>query len=109
MKYIPQILIAISVAGSLLFSVASDAQTTQQTDSVKTEAEYTDGEVKRIDISSGKITIRHGVIKNLDMPPMTMVFTVKEKSMLKEVSAGDQIRFIVISDNGRMVITEILK
>jgi Cu(I)/Ag(I) efflux system protein CusF len=109
MKYIQQILIVISVAGSLLFSVASVAQTSQQTDSLKTEAAYTDGEVKRIDMSSGKITIKHGFIKSLDMPPMTMVFTVKEKALLNDIAVGDQVRFIVISDNGKMVITEILK
>jgi Cu(I)/Ag(I) efflux system protein CusF len=109
MKYIQQILIVISVAGGFLFSVASDAQTSQQTDSLKTEAAYTDGEVKRIDMSSGKITIKHGFIKSLDMPPMTMVFTVKEKALLNDIAVGDQVRFIVISDNGKMVITEILK
>lgn len=109
MKYIQQILIAISVAGSLLFSLASVAQTTQQTDSAKRVVAYTEGEVKRIDMSLGKITIKHGAIKNLDMPPMTMVFTVKEKSMLKEIAPGDQVRFVVVSDNEKMVITEILK
>jgi Cu(I)/Ag(I) efflux system protein CusF len=109
MKYIQQILIVIFVAGSLLFSLASVAQTSEQTDSVKTEAAYTDGEVKRIDMSSGKITIKHGFIKSLDMPPMTMVFTVKEKALLNDIAVGDQVRFIVISDNGKMVITEMLK
>ena len=109
MKYIKQILVAIVAVGGLLFSLTSLAQTTQHTDSEKTETAYTVGEVKRVDLSLGKITIKHGFIKNLDMPPMTMVFTVKEKSMLKEVSPGDQIRFFVISDSGKMVITELLK
>jgi len=109
MTYIKQILVAIAAVGGLLFSVASVAQTTSQTDAAKTEATYTEGEVKRVDMSLGKITIKHGFIQNLEMPPMTMVFTVKEKSMLKEVSPGDQIRFMVISDHGKMVITELLK
>lgn len=109
MKFIKQFLVAMTTAGALLFSLASIAQITQQTDSLRTEAAYTDGEVKRIDMSSGKITIKHGFIKSLDMPPMTMVFTVKEKSMLKEVFPGDQIRSIVISNNEKMVITEMIK
>ena len=109
MKYLKNIVLVMVAAGSVLVSRIGDAQTTQQADLVKTETKYAEGEVKRLDSSLGKITIKHGAIKNLDMPPMTMVFTVKEKSMLKEVSPGDQIRFLVISDNGKMIITELLK
>jgi Cu(I)/Ag(I) efflux system protein CusF len=109
MKYLKNIVLVMVAAGSVLVSRIGDAQTTQQADIVKTETKYAEGEVKRVDSSLGKITIKHGAIKNLDMPPMTMVFTVKEKSMLKDVSPGDQIRFLVISDNGKMIITELLK
>ncbi len=28
----------------------------------------TDGEVKKVDLDNGKITLKHGDIKNLDMP-----------------------------------------
>ena len=109
MKFIKQFLVAMTTAGALLFSLASIAQTPQPTSSAKTDAVYTDGEVKRVDLSAGKITIKHGFIKSLDMPPMTMVFTVKEKSMLNDIATGDQVRFIVVSENGKMVITELVK
>ncbi|MEO7105496.1 MAG: copper-binding protein [Rhodoferax sp.] len=33
-----------------------------------------EGEVRKIDKESKKITLRHGPLKNLDMPAMTMVF-----------------------------------
>ena len=46
----------------------------------------TEGEVKKINTATGKITIKHGPIVNLDMPPMTMVFGVEDKAMLENVS-----------------------
>ena len=67
----------------------------------------TDGEVRRIDKEAGKITIKHGEIKHMEMPGMTMVFSVKEKALLDKVEAGQKIQFIVTQDNGRMIVTEI--
>lgn len=63
-----------------------------------------DGEVRKIDLSAKKITLKHGEIKNLDMPPMTMVFQVKDPSMLDKVKVGDKVRFTVESANGAMTI-----
>lgn len=67
----------------------------------------TDGEVRKVDKEAGKITLRHGDIKHLDMPGMTMVFAVKEKSMLDKVQAGDKVRFMVADEKGKMVVTDI--
>jgi Cu/Ag efflux protein CusF len=71
------------------------------------QASMTDGEVKKIDREQAKLTIKHGDIKNLDMPGMTMVFLVKDKSYLDKVKVGDKIKFTVMMENGKMVITEI--
>lgn len=52
------------------------------------------GEVKKIDESSGKITLKHGPAKSLGMDePMTMVYRVKDPAMLKQVKAGDKVTF----------------
>lgn len=52
------------------------------------------GEVKKIDEAAGKITLKHGPIKNLDMDDeMTMVFRVKDPAMLKQVKVGDKVQF----------------
>ena len=67
----------------------------------------TDGEVRKVDKDAGKITIKHGEIKHMEMPGMTMVFSVKEKALLDKVEAGQKIQFIVTQDNGRMIVTEI--
>jgi Cu(I)/Ag(I) efflux system periplasmic protein CusF len=54
-----------------------------------------DGEVRRIDAANGKITLKHGEIKNLDMPGMTMVFRIKDPVMLEKLVVGDKIKFTV--------------
>ncbi len=66
----------------------------------------TDGEIKKLDKESGKVTIKHGEIKNLDMPPMTMVFRVKDPSMLEKVKVGDKINFSADKINGNFTVTE---
>lgn len=67
----------------------------------------TDAEVRRIDKDAGKITLRHGEIKHLGMPPMTMVFTVRDKALLDKTSVGAKVRIQVVSENGQMVVTEL--
>lgn len=65
-----------------------------------------DGEIKKIDKESGKITIKHGEIKNLDMPAMTMVFRVKNSTMLEQFKAGDKINFTADKINGNFTVTQ---
>lgn len=70
-------------------------------------AEMTDGEVRKVDKGAKKITIKHGPIKNLDMPGMTMVFQAKDLGMLEKVQKGDKVKFKAAMDGNAMVITEI--
>lgn len=70
---------------------------------------YTVGEIRKVDTVQGKLTIRHGDIKNLGMPGMTMNFKVKEPAMLGQVQVGDAVRFVVERENGVLVITELQK
>jgi Cu/Ag efflux protein CusF len=67
----------------------------------------TDGEVKKVDLDNGKITLKHGDIKNLDMPGMTMVFTVRDKGQLTNLKPGDKVQFMVVQEGGKMIITDI--
>lgn len=67
----------------------------------------TDGEIKKIDPLNGKVTIKHGEIKHLDMPGMTMVFTAKDKAILSNFKPGDQVKFMVTSESGKMIVTDI--
>ena len=69
--------------------------------------DLTDGEVRKIDLEAGKVTLKHAEIKSLDMPAMTMVFVVKDKAMLERLKTGDKIRFKAINDGGKYTLTEI--
>jgi Cu(I)/Ag(I) efflux system protein CusF len=60
----------------------------------------TEGEVRKIDKETGKVTLKHGEIKNLEMPGMTMVFQVKDPALLEKVKAGDQVSFTADKVNG---------
>ncbi len=74
----------------------------------KPTAVYADGEVRKVDRDNKKLTIRHGEIKNLDMPPMTMVFGVSPPSLMDKVRTGDKIRFKAVDQGGgNLVVTEI--
>lgn len=53
----------------------------------------TEGEVRRVDTRAQTITLKHGEIKNLDMPPMTMAFKVQDPAVLTQFKAGDKVRF----------------
>ena len=68
-------------------------------------AALSSGTVKKIVKDSGKITIKHGPLANLDMPGMTMVFRVKDPAMLDQVKAGDKIKFIAEKMNGALTVT----
>ena len=69
-------------------------------------ADMTDGEVRKIDKENKKITLKHGEIKNLQMPGMTMVFQVKDPAMLDSVKQGDKVMFKAEKSGGAMVVTE---
>jgi len=71
-------------------------------------AELASGEVRRIDKAQGKITLRHGEIRSLDMPPMSMVFRVRDPAALDSVKVGDKVLFSAMKDgDGSYVVTAI--
>jgi|APFre7841882724_1041349.scaffolds.fasta_scaffold00500_7 Cu(I)/Ag(I) efflux system protein CusF len=68
-----------------------------------------EGEVRKVDRDARKLTIKHGPIANLDMPPMTMVFGVKDAAALDNLRTGDRIRFRAEMDGSNYVVTRIEK
>ena len=70
-------------------------------------AEMTEGVIRKIDRENKKITIKHGEIKNLEMPGMTMVFQVKDPGMLDTVKTGDNVKFRAEKTGGSFVVTDI--
>lgn len=75
--------------------------------STVSDADEADGEVRRIDKAAGKITLRHGEIKSLDMPPMTMVFQVKDAALLDGVKPGDKVKFRAVKEGGQIRVIEL--
>jgi Cu(I)/Ag(I) efflux system protein CusF len=74
------------------------------------QAPMVSGQVTKIDEAAGKITLKHGPIKKLDMNEgMTMVFRVQDPGMLKQVKVGDKVRFDADRVNGQITVTKIEK
>jgi Cu/Ag efflux protein CusF len=108
-KYFVGLILAAVTQLSLAQS-STTAQATQPAPSASAQADpagFTEGEIRRIDKSSGRVTIKHGPIKSVDMPPMTMVFTVERVAMLDSFKPGDNVLFTVRSDQGKLTITEL--
>ncbi|OYU42773.1 MAG: hypothetical protein CFE44_22120 [Burkholderiales bacterium PBB4] len=70
-------------------------------------ADWARGEVRKVDKAALKITLKHGDIKSLDMPPMTMVFRVADTALLDSVKVGDQVQFSVERRAGAIVVTQL--
>ncbi len=66
-----------------------------------------DGEIKKIDKDAGKLTIKHGELKNLEMPAMTMVFRVQNPTMIDQVKLGDKIKFVAEKVAGSLTVTSL--
>ncbi len=64
-------------------------------------------EVRRIDKAARKVTLKHGEIQNLDMPPMSMVFQVKEPAQLDALQSGQKVRFQAVHENGAYWVVKI--
>lgn len=72
-------------------------------------ASMNEGEIKKVDKDGGKLTIKHGELKNLGMPGMTMVFRTKDAGMLEQVKPGDKVRFVAEKVDGALTVTAIEK
>ena len=103
-------IIAAAFSLAVLFPFAATAVDAHHEGAAKPVAAsnaLTEGEVRKVDKDTKKITIRHGPIQNLDMPPMTMVFQVKDPAMLDQVKPGDKVRFSAEKVAGAFTVTSI--
>jgi Cu(I)/Ag(I) efflux system protein CusF len=98
MKSLRLLLLSIALAVFPLFSAAT---------SHDKSAQFAEGEVRKVDKETGKITLKHGPIANLEMPAMSMVFQVKDPALLDQVKAGDKIRFQAEKTGTQYTVTHI--
>ncbi len=92
-----------------LFTIASLVLATLGAAAQTASTEMAQAEVRKVDLDAKKITLKHGPIKNLDMPPMTMVFQVRNTALLDKLKAGDQVRFSAEQQQGAYVVTAVEK
>jgi Cu(I)/Ag(I) efflux system periplasmic protein CusF len=117
MKTFKPLLVALAFAVSAPFAITVQAQAMDHSKMGGVtmpgaqihgmSASMTEGEVRKIDKDAKKITLKHGEIKNLDMPGMTMVFQVKDAALLDKVKAGDRVKFTAEKVGSAIVVTSI--
>jgi Cu(I)/Ag(I) efflux system protein CusF len=86
----------LALAGSVLGCTWAYAQ------EARSALPMVQGEVHKVDAAGQKVTLRHGEIKNLDMPPMSMVFKVKDPAVLSQLKPGDRVQFTADEVNGML-------
>ena len=109
----PTILAGTAVASALFLAIAralagGDAAIQNATpDASARSAALSSGEVRQVDKAGGRLTIKHGPLRNLDMPGMTMAFKVRDPSMLERAKAGDKIDFVAENVNGTLTVVRL--
>ena len=105
-------LVSTLLAGAVSAHAASHSGAPMGADAKKdtamaAPADMANGEIRKVDLDNKKITIKHGEIKSLDMPGMTMVFQVKDAALLGKAKVGDKIRFKAEKSGSAIVVTDI--
>lgn len=106
MSFFKPVLLSCALLAPLAWAQTPNSHEHASAHSVAATRELSSGEIRRIDLNAGKVTLKHGEIKNLDMPGMTMVFVAQDKALLAPFKAGDKVLFYVIEDKGQYVVTE---
>jgi Cu(I)/Ag(I) efflux system periplasmic protein CusF len=99
-------LTAVPLAVMAHEGMAHEAAATSAADA---DISLTQGEVRKVNLAQGTITLRHGDIKNLGMPAMTMVFVAQDKALLNGLAEGDHVVFRAEQLNGVLMVVAIRK
>ena len=109
MKTITIAALLVALATPALAQQKAKDHSTQHQSAAASTADMTEGEIRKVDKDAKKLTIRHGEIKNLDMPPMTMVFVAKQPILLKSLAPGDTVEFEAFEASGQYLVGKIKK
>lgn len=107
MKKLASIIIASSLLTMSAASFAASHAAAPASSASATSLPMADAEIRKIDLENKKVTLKHGEIKNLDMPGMTMVFQVKDAALLDNIKAGDKVKFTADKVNGTYTVMSI--
>jgi Cu(I)/Ag(I) efflux system protein CusF len=101
----------VAFVAALSFAGAAGAQSSDKAPAASASqsaaSELAEGEIRKVDKDNKKLTIKHGPLKSLDMPSMTMVFGVKDDAMLDKLETGTKVRFQAEKIDGKIVVTRI--
>lgn len=100
-----KLLNAIAMVGILSGAALSTVHAAETAPS--STAAMSQAEVRKIDTANQKITLRHGPLANLGMPPMTMVFNVQDATQLDGLNVGDKVQFVAKQQGSQFVATEL--
>lgn len=111
MKNIKSLVIAATLLSSVTFSYAASHAAAPAVSSSAATASLpmVNAEVRKVDLENKKVTLKHGEIKNLDMPGMNMVFQVKNAAMLENIKAGDKVMFTADKVDGAFMVMSMEK
>ena len=111
MKNIKTLLIIASLftATSTSFAASHAAAPAASASTMTSSLPMVSAEVRKVDLENKKINLKHGEIKNLDMPGMTMVFQVKDAAILENIKAGDKVMFTADKVDGAFMVMSIEK
>jgi Cu/Ag efflux protein CusF len=65
---------------------------------------YVRGVIEEVNAETGRLTINHEALIDLDMEAMTMVFRLADPAMIEGLDAGDVIEFVADRVNGRLTV-----
>jgi Cu/Ag efflux protein CusF len=113
-------LIVISAAFCTVFTVSHPALAADGMAGMKMEAGMmggaaadspvlTDATVKKVDSSTGMVTLEHGALANVGMPAMTMAFKAKDAAMVQQAKEGEKVRVRIENIDGTMTIVKLVK
>lgn len=105
--------LVITALLATFISIAALAQTTPSTQApapnTMAAKDLAEAEIRKIDKDAKKVTLKHGPIKNLDMPSMTMVFQVRDATLFDKMVVGEKILFTAEQLQGAYVVTGVEK
>lgn len=108
MKFITTALVSAVLALNAMAQTTS-ASTPASAAQAAAPKDMAEAEVRKVDKDAKKVTLKHGPIKNLDMPGMTMVFQVRDPALLDKLIAGEKIKFTAEQMQGAFVVTSVEK
>jgi Cu(I)/Ag(I) efflux system protein CusF len=95
---------AVFTFSSAAMAVAQEASQSANAAHAAQQTALADGEIKKVDKETGKLTIRHSELKTLGMQAMTMAFRTNDAAMLDQVKVGDKVKFVAERLNGAFTV-----